>query len=446
VKILHITTHLGGGVGKALSSIVTYERKNNPRHFHKILLLDDPEKDQFINICRKGGVEVLLKGEPYNLNQELANADIVILHWWHHPAMALLLANFPKLPLRLILWAHVNGCNYPCLPFEFVALPQKTFLTSPFSLENASWSKRQREKIKKYSTVVYGLGEVEYYSKIKKVHSNKFIVGYIGTLSSSKLHPQFVDFCYAALKKVPNTCFVMVGDVNHGNDILQKAKAYRIDNRFKLIGYSNQIVNELSKFDVFAYPLNPKHFGTTENVLLEAMALGLPVVALNHNTEKYIISNHKEVGLLADNIEHYADCIKYLHDNPRERTRIGVNARKHIKENFTFEKNIGLMRRELNKVVKMPRKRFDFKNVFGAQPYEWFLACLGEDRAPFAASIDKKLNSSRKKAIEQKIKTSSLILREKKKSSIAHFAESFPEDANLQYWKGLLVRLVRHRS
>ncbi|MGB7510552.1 MAG: hypothetical protein WBP54_04590, partial [Pelodictyon phaeoclathratiforme] len=82
-------------MGKALSSIVTHEQKLNPWHKHKILLLDDPEKDQFLSICRSGGVEVVLKSRQIDVDRELANADIVVLHWWHHPIMALFLANFP---------------------------------------------------------------------------------------------------------------------------------------------------------------------------------------------------------------------------------------------------------------------------------------------------------------------------------------------------------------
>jgi len=154
-KILHITTHLGGGVGKALSSIVTHEQKYNLKHKHKILLLDEPEKDQFVNICRKGGVDVILKTQHFPLECEFADADVVVLHWWHHPIMASFLANFPTIPLRLVLWVHVNGCHYPCIPYEFVALPHRTFFTSPFSLENAYWTSQQQNDIKQSSAVVY---------------------------------------------------------------------------------------------------------------------------------------------------------------------------------------------------------------------------------------------------------------------------------------------------
>ncbi|MGB7511891.1 MAG: glycosyltransferase family 4 protein, partial [Pelodictyon phaeoclathratiforme] len=323
-----------------------------------------------------------------------------------------------------------------------VALPHKTFFTSPFSLENAYWTSQQKNDIKQRSAVVYGLGELEFSSKISCARTARkdFVIGYVGTMSSSKLHPQFVEYCAAVVKRLPDARFVMVGDIAGSNEILRKAAEYHIQDRFVFTGYSTRIDDEMSGFDIFAYPLNPKHFGTTENVLLEAMAFGLPVVALNQNAEKHIINNHKTVGLLADSIDDYVECVVFLHDNPQERALIGANAREYVKKQFAFEKNVKLMRVELDTVARMPKKQFNFLNVFGTQPYEWFLSCLGEDCATFADSI---CDRNRSNAVEMaivtnKIKSCSPILREKNKSSIRHFSGLFPDDLNLRYWNRLL--------
>jgi len=440
VKILHITTHLGGGVGRALSSIVTYERKNNPGHTHKILLLEAPEKDQFVNACRGAGVEVLSAGKDPDLPRELSGADIVVLHWWHHPVMAKFLAAFPGIPIRLVLWSHVNGCNYPCLPFKFADLPQKAFFTSPFSFENPTWTEKQRERLKSRSAVVYGLGMLDFPGQPVKIrHSGDFVVGYAGTLSDSKIHPGFVDLCGEVLEKVPSARFVLVGDVSNNNAILRQARTRNIAQRFTFTGYSRRIETELAKFDMFAYPLNPKHFGTTENVLLEAMAFGLPVLVFNQNAEKYIVRGHRKVGLLANNARHYAESVKYLYDHPGERARIGNNAREYVKKKFAFGKNVDLLRGELEKVLRTRKKTFEFSRIFGAAPAQWFLSCLGEEARTFAASISRKRPSvAERKELEARIRACSPILRQKTKSSIIHFAETFPEDKELQYWKGLL--------
>lgn len=438
VKVLHITAHLGGGVGRALSSIVIHEKKNNEDVQHKIILLENPEKMQFYDDCLRAGIDVLTGVCDKGMYSEVKSSDIVVLHWWNHPIMAKFMASFPDTPTRLVIWAHVNGCNYPVIPFRFVELPHRTFFTTPFSYENPLWNEHQREIIKKNSTVVYGLGKLEFYPPVRKKRSGEFVIGYVGTLSSSKLHPQYVEYCNAVLRKVPTAKFVMVGDIAHGNDIMQKARAYHIDCCFRLVGYSDHISRELEKFDVFAYPLNPEHFGTTENALLEAMAFGLPVVALNHNTEKYIIQDQRKVGFLADSINHYADSIRYLFDNPEEAARIGDNAREYVRRKYTFENNICLMRGEFESVCRSAKRRFNFRSIFGTNPHEWFLSCLGLDCSPFTESMNRKLSSARREVLEIKIRECTPILREKTKSSIEHFSNTFPDDEYLMYWLGLI--------
>ena len=40
MNILHITTHMGGGVGHALSDLTLWDKQNK----HKIIILQKPEK------------------------------------------------------------------------------------------------------------------------------------------------------------------------------------------------------------------------------------------------------------------------------------------------------------------------------------------------------------------------------------------------------------------
>ena len=83
-KILHITAHMGGGVGRVLSRIATYSN-NNSCYRHKIILLERPEKINFIEECINNNVEVVVESDFNNIIDEALLVDIVQLEWWHHP-------------------------------------------------------------------------------------------------------------------------------------------------------------------------------------------------------------------------------------------------------------------------------------------------------------------------------------------------------------------------
>ncbi len=355
--------------------------------------------------------------------------------------MAKFLHSFPEIPIRLIIWNHVSGCNYPEIPYSFANIPNKTIFTSYYSFDNPYWTNEERKLISNKASVIYGLGNFvttkkvinkDRYHKIK----DEFVIGYIGTLDYSKLNSKFVEYCYEVIKVIPNVKFIIVGDDNNKEKIVRDAEKLGIESYLEFTGYVENISLELERFDVFGYILNSYHFGTTENVLLEAMSFGIPIVALNQCTEKYIIK-HMYTGLLANNPVHYAKLMLYLYKNPKEGCRLVENAKIYLDKEFSIENNVNKFQLVYNEVLKYSKKIFKFKDIFGEKPYEWFLSCLGEDKQIFKESLYTK-DKNRKIELENQIINCKDILRENTKSSIFHFEKFFPEDTNLVYWSNLV--------
>lgn len=431
IKILHITTHMGGGVGKVLSGISKYANSTSDKYKHKIILLEKPEKLNFIEECLNSGVEILISDNIDEIGKEIEKSHIVQLEWWHHPKFANFLKNFPKKNTRLVIWSHISGCVYPNIPSDFVDIPSKFIFTSDYSYENPQWKEVERTYIRENTTVINSSGGFEKFKHKKIEKHDGFNIGYIGTLNYSKLNENFYKY-YESLD-IDDSKFIIVGDNQNIENIENDLKKANIYDKTCIKGYVNDVSEEMKNFDVFSYLLSEKHFGTTENVLLEAMAIGLPVIALNQCAEKYLIKN-METGILVNSIDEYKKSMKYLYTHPEERYRIGQNARKFVLEKFSQRKTVEKLHKVYDEIINKDKKIYDFKDVFGECPYEWFLTCLGSEKETFIKSLenDGYLENS------GKMKTDLTILKDNNKSSINHFVKYYPDDKKLKYWKKII--------
>jgi len=151
---------MGGGVGKAISDTLIGERKISA-DVHNIYCLERPVNEQYVKKCQESGIAVEYASFITDVSEAISNADIVILHWWNHPAMAKLLLNFPQIETRVVFWIHVSGCTYPKLPFSLINYMEHTIFTTPYTYQNPYWNKKEQEIARKKASVVYGLGQLK---------------------------------------------------------------------------------------------------------------------------------------------------------------------------------------------------------------------------------------------------------------------------------------------
>ena len=397
--VLHIASHMGGGVGKVLSNLAL----SDTEYHHHIILLEKPIDTCFTEKLNSASLTIAPSIDL--LKNMIRNTDIVQWDWWWHPLLAKMMHEMKDIPVRSVIWSHTVGCHYPYICPEFVSLPQRFIFSSYYSRQNPHWTLNDIYHMN-CTSVVNSSGGFESTENVPLQDHSGFNVGYIGTLGYMKLLPQFVQYCQA-ISDIPGIRFIMIGRIPEPNQILQDARVAGIADKFVFKGYVDDLPSELAKLDVVGYLLNPHHHGTTENALLEAMSMGVTPVCINQCAEKYLIKNGV-TGYLVNSKQEYATVMGKLYQDKKERLLIGRAAKSHITTVLSLDSTISRLHRVYDSLMQYQKVPMDFDRVFGSTPYEWYLNGCPPDDNEF-----------------------SKYLTDATKGSVAQWAKYFPEDKDL---------------
>lgn len=398
--VLHVAAHMGGGVGKVLSNLALSDTECH----HHIVLLEKPIDTCFTEKLNK--TRLTIAPSIQSLRDLISTASIVQWDWWGHPLLAKMMYESGDIPVRSVIWSHTAGCHYPYLRPDLVSLPQRFIFSSHYSKENPYWTVHDRSQMK-YTSVVNSSGGFENTKDVPLQDHSGFNVGYIGTLGYMKLLPQFVEYC-KEISDIPGIKFIIIGRIQNPNQVLIDAEKSGIADKFVFKGYVNDLPAELAKLDVVGYLLNPRHHGTTENALLEAMSMSIPQVCINQCAEKYLITNGV-TGYLVNNKHEYAVMIGSLYQDMLLRRKIGIAARDYVTTALSLKSTMLKLHRVYDQVMQLEKTPMDFARIFGNTPYDWYMnGCPpGDDEF-------------------------SKYLTDSTKGSVAQWAKYFPEDKMLQ--------------
>lgn len=328
---------------------------------------------------------MLIEPSPEEIIKLMKTSDVIVINWWGHPLMVQFVAMLPEILCRLVLYCHINGCVYPYLPFSFLNDFDAVMFTTPYSYENPLWTDIERALIREKSSVVYGMGDFEpasYRGRKSYGCGNTFRAGYIGTLNYAKLSPDFVEYCEAASEKVNNIEFLLAGDLT--DEVMRDLEQSSISDKFLYLGYVNRPEEFYQQIDVLGYLLNRYNYATTENVLLEAMACAVPVIAFNHGVERQILDDGYS-GYLVENKEEYAERIYELYRSEEQRRRLGTAARQSCMEKYSISRNITIYRQILGRCLMQPKRLHDIDALRGKTPAEWFFLFAQKAESDFDA-------------------------------------------------------------
>jgi len=167
------------------------------------------------------------------------------------------------------------------------------------------------------------------------------LVGIVGRLNESKGHLQFLEVAQRILPNFPDTRFVIVGEASRGEDeeanaILDKIEKADLKERMILTGYRDDVPDLLGAMDLFLFPTHAEAFGL---VIVEAMAMGLPVVSANCDGVPDIVEDGR-TGLLVPprDVDGLTLAVTELLGNEEKRRTFGQAGRQRAEDLFSEEK------------------------------------------------------------------------------------------------------------
>jgi glycosyltransferase involved in cell wall biosynthesis len=194
------------------------------------------------------------------------------------------------------------------------------------------------------------------------------VIGYLGTVNFVKMHKGFFE---AIDHLEHNAKAIIYGAID---PVVQDyAKTMNNSHRFEFRGETATPDAAFAEMDIFFYPLQPEHYGTGENALVEAMSTGLPVVVLHNPAEMEIVS-HRKTGLVADSIYNCNMWLDKLIRSRELRKTIGYNAAIYAATMKTPKRAAISFMRLWESMLKEAPKRVNFSEAIGQTPAEWFLA------------------------------------------------------------------------
>jgi glycosyltransferase involved in cell wall biosynthesis len=161
-------------------------------------------------------------------------------------------------------------------------------------------------------------------------------VGMVARMNAAyKNHAGFLRIAAEVHKRMPETEFVLVGDGPLRPEIERQAAALGLGERAVFLGDCRDVSAVLASLDVAVLTSDSE---SLSNVILEAMAARLPVVAYDVGGNTELVNEQRGALVAAGNENEFATAILRLLSDADVRERLGENARRFVEENFGLDR------------------------------------------------------------------------------------------------------------
>ncbi len=404
MRILHITPHLGGGVGKAHAAMTAARVAPMEQSF---VLLEEPRDRRYVAAVEAAGASVTVVRDFDRIARLAAEADVVQFELWNHPRLFECLARCPWPAIRTVFWSHISGLGRPVIQPDLIGGAGRFVFSSEASLVIPCLFERDGAALHNVAVINSGFGFAR--AAPGRTAGGKVRIAYLGTVDFVKMHPGFFD----AIDRLDGEGIEVDvwGALEPDGEVARCAAAMRHPGRIRFRGHTDDPFSAMAAADIFFYPLQPDHYGTAENALIEAMSLGLVPVVMDNPAERTIV-NHCATGFVAGSISECVEWLYMLMQSPRLRHVVGGSARRAVSQSRAPELSAQAFSELWRELRNEPKQVPDFRAVVGDSPADWFLATQRLPGEPWLPAVHWQRQAATK-------------------GTLAHFRREFPDDQSL---------------
>ncbi len=299
MKILHVTPHLDGDVGKAHAAIAAVL----PDVVQQSFVLLAPQRDPHpIDRLRAAGARVLAGGSDNRIAALAEAADIVQFEFWNDPRLIDLLARCDFPAMRSMVWTHspdpapatiLRGLMRQAGRFAFTR--EAAMIAAASGMELAAG---------RPISVVDGRFAATETPQLGTARGKAPAIAYLGPTDLGGMHPGFFDVVDRLAGEDIRVSVWGVADAA----LQARARAMRHPERIQFRGEIADRAAALAEAQVLFCPFAADPGIVAEIVLADAMASGLVPVVLGDGADKGLVRD-SETGFLARSID---ECVSVL--------------------------------------------------------------------------------------------------------------------------------------
>ena len=162
----------------------------------------------------------------------------------------------------------------------------------------------------------------------------KIIIGVTNRLVTSKGIGELIE-AYSKIKKLYETQLWIVGDGPEKEKFIDLARALRIGENVKFLGYQRDVWRYLYAFDIYIQPTYHEAFS---NSLIEASMAGCAVIATETGGNPEIINTKNGILVPVKDSEAITKAIDSYISNPADMKRKSTLLKKYAIKNYNFDK------------------------------------------------------------------------------------------------------------